>query len=399
LSSPAVVSTIPVESINERLSSLDATVLALPERLLAFERFASLHSGREKPGRFWRIDLESIVPDAERFSPAGATLGVENPHRRALVCDLVTAAREHPQLFARVFGVTNATSSKFGALTRAFAQLGAFVYIPADLGAEEPITLTYDVARGGVAFPYTVVLAERGARVTLVERLRGGDGAFVCSVTEIVTDEAARVTYASIQELAGDAQVFATRSALPGRDSAVAWATAEIGSALTVSSLGVSIEQPGAETQLTALFFPDDAQHVDVVSNIDHKVGDSTSETLVKSAAVDRGQARFLGNIRIAAHAQGSNASLRDDALLLSEKAHIDSIPALEIAANDVKAYHGATVGALDEEQIFYMESRGIARNAAERMIALGFFEPAIDRFPSHALRDEIRNAIQSKLT
>ena len=109
------------------------------------------------------------------------------------------------------------------------------------------------------------------------------------------------------------------------------------------------------------------------------------------------GQARFLGNIRIAPHAQGSDARLRDDALLLSPTAHVDSVPALEIGANDVKAYHGATVGAMDAEQIFYMESRGIAPNAAERMIALGFFEPAVDRFPAQ-LREEIRTALELKL-
>ncbi|MGC1382131.1 MAG: SufD family Fe-S cluster assembly protein, partial [Candidatus Baltobacteraceae bacterium] len=137
----------------------------------------------------------------------------------------------------------------------------------------------------------------------------------------------------------------------------------------------------------------------DVVSTVTHHAGEATSETLVKSAARERGQARFLGNIRIAPHAQGSDARLRDDALLLSAHAHVDSVPALEIGANDVKAYHGATVGALDEDQIFYMESRGIARNAAEEMIALGFFEPAIQRFPSETLRDEIRTLLAAKLT
>ena len=135
-----------------------------------------------------------------------------------------------------------------------------------------------------------------------------------------------------------------------------------------------------------------------MVSNIDHRVGDSTSNTLVKSAASGRGQGRFVGNIRIAANAQHSDAALRDDALLLSEGAHIDSVPALEIAANDVKAYHGATVGALDQESIFYMTSRGIDRAQAERMIALGFFEPAIDRFPTEALREELRTALEAKV-
>ncbi|HZT11904.1 MAG TPA: SufD family Fe-S cluster assembly protein, partial [Candidatus Baltobacteraceae bacterium] len=131
---------------------------------------------------------------------------------------------------------------------------------------------------------------------------------------------------------------------------------------------------------------------------VSHEVGESQSRTLVKSAAAGQGQARYLGNIRIAPHAQATDAALRDDALLLSKRAHIDSVPALEIAANDVKAYHGATVGALDEEQIFYMTSRGIERQQAETMIALGFFEPAIEHFPANALREEVRAALRAKV-
>ncbi|MBV9269803.1 MAG: SufD family Fe-S cluster assembly protein, partial [Candidatus Eremiobacteraeota bacterium] len=100
----------------------------------------------------------------------------------------------------------------------------------------------------------------------------------------------------------------------------------------------------------------------------------------------------------IAENAQASEAFLRDDALLLSRNAHIDSVPALEIAANEVRAYHGATVGAIDEEQLFYMTSRGIERKDAETMIALGFFEPAIERFPTEALRSDIREALKAKV-
>lgn len=393
---PEVVA--PLEALHERLSGFDDVVLERAEREIALERFAATASGREKPGRFWRIDLESLAPNPDIVVTGGSALSIGNPHIRAIVCDLVTAAREHPQLFARAFGVTRAASTKFGALTRAFAQLGAFIYIPADLGGDDPITLTYDVSSGSAAFPYTLVVAERGARVTIVERVRGGAGAFVCSVTEVVTEEQATVTYAAVQELADDARYISTRAALPGRDASIAWTTAELGSALVVGALDVTIEQPGSQAHVATLFFPHGGQHVDIASTVEHNVGEATSETLVKSAAVDSGQARYLGNIRIAKHAQGSNASLRDDALLLSPKAHIDSVPALEIGANDVKAYHGATVGALDDDQIFYMESRGIARNAAERMIALGFFEPAIERFPSQSLRDEIRAALAAKL-
>lgn len=399
--------------LRERLNAFDADVLPPEVRARALDRFFALRSGRQGPGRYWRIDLETIGPDAsavavpvgsnavsprsQTFVTPAATMTIENPSGRALACDLVTAACLHRPLLMRALGATTAAETKFGALTTAFAQLGAFVYVPADVAAEEPITITYDVPRGAAVFPYTVVLAERGARATVIERFTG-DGTFVCGIDEVAAEDGSDVSFVTCQRLCADTQFVQTRAARPQRDATVAWACAELGSALCVVDLSIAIEAPGISANVTSLFFPSGTQHVDVVSTVDHAIGDSTSQTLVKSAAVDRGQARFLGNIRIAPNAQRSNANLRDDALLLSPNAHVDSVPALEIGANDVKAYHGATVGAIDAEQIFYMGSRGIERRAAERMIALGFFEPAIAHFPTEQLREEIRRALEGKL-
>jgi Fe-S cluster assembly protein SufD len=382
----------PASSEAERLRALltpfDPTLLPPELRSAALERFFSTRSGRERTGRYWRVDIEAIAPDPETIAVSNGTVRIANSSPRIVACSLTAAAASHAQLLARCFGVTDAGETKFGALARAFAQLGAFVYVPADATTAEPVEITYDVPDGASAFPYTVVLAERGARATIVERCEGGAGAFVCGVAEIVTGENADVTYGGIF----------TRRAAPGRDTRVDWACAELGGELDLTDVSTAILQPGIQAGVTALFFPNQTQHVDVVTTIDHAIGDSTSETIVKTAAVDAGQARYLGNIRIAPHAQGSDASLRDDALLLSEKAHVDSVPALEIGANDVKAFHGATVGALDAEQIFYMQTRGIERSAAERMIALGFFEPSIARFPTDALREQIRSALAEKL-
>lgn len=383
--------------LTQRLSEFDPALLRPDVRAAALARFAAFPSGRERTGRYWRVDLDAVAPDASNVSAANGTVTIGNANRGAIACDLTTAAREHPDLLVRAFGATRATQTKFGALTAAFAQLGAFVYLPPDAAAAEPIEITYRTESGAAVFPYTVVLADRGAQLTLVQKLEG-DAAFVCGIDEIVAAEGASVSFATCQRLSLQTRFVQTRAARPQRDATVGWVCAELGSALCVVDLSIEIDAPGITAQVTSLFFPSGTQHVDVVSTVDHTIGDSTSQTLVKSAAVDRGQARFLGNIRIARDAQGSDANLRDDALLLSPDAHVDSVPALEIGANDVKAYHGATVGAIDAEQIFYMESRGIDRNAAERMIALGFFEPAIARFPTERLRDEIRTGLEGKL-
>ncbi len=389
--------TVPADELYEKLSSLEGPFDA-SARKAALDRFFLLRSGREKPGRFWRVDFETIAPTAGAIDVSGRSLRIAHAGDGVLACDLATAAREHPELLARAFGTTGIANSKFGALSAAFAGLGAFIYLRADRSYDEPIVIQCDAA-GAAIFPWNVVLAERGASATIIERITGDGDAFVCGAAEIVTEEHADVTYAALQNAGEGARIITSRAARPGRDARVSWASAELGGRLAAGDLGVEFEHPGARADITGIFFPRASQHVDVVSTVEHRAGEATSETLVKSAASERGQARFLGNIRIAPHAQGSDARLRDDALLLSATAHVDSVPALEIGANDVKAYHGATVGAIDADQIFYMESRGIEGAAAERMIALGFFEPAIERFPTARLRDEIRAVLAEKLS
>jgi Fe-S cluster assembly protein SufD len=189
-----------------------------------------------------------------------------------------------------------------------------------------------------------------------------------------------------------------TRRAALGNDAHLALCLAEMGAAHAVERVRVTAGDRGAQADVTALFFANASQHVDVGSEVVHAAPATTSHTVVRSAGTGKGQGRYLGNIKILADAHGSDASLRDDALLLSADAHVDSVPALEIAANDVKAFHGATVGAISEDELFYAESRGIPPEEAERMIALGFFEPAIARFPGEALRAELRVALAAKL-
>jgi Fe-S cluster assembly protein SufD len=394
----AIAAAVPPAHLEDAIPALNTQILEARRRKELLARSFELRSGREKPNRFWKIDLDTIDFSSLDVAPAPEPR-ISAPQARGLVaCDLNRAAAEHSEVFSRTFGTAvRADGQKYSALAAALNNTGAFIYVPADVAVDEPIEIIYETA-GGALFPYTLIVMERGAQATVIERLSDSSGAFVCGVTEIVTAESAHITYAAEQNLPKDARVFMTRVAKPGKDATVVWSVADIGAALAVGAIDVIVDNPGIDAQINGLFFPREDQHVDLISTVEHNVGDSQSQTLIKSAATGRGQARYLGNIRIAPHAQATESALRDDALLLSKRAHIDSVPALEIAANDVKAYHGATVGALDEEQIFYMTSRGIAREDAEKMIALGFFEPVLERFPTEALRARLREALQSKV-
>lgn len=396
---PSALATIGIPSnLQEAVALVESDPAQQQRRQDLLARSFELRSGRERPGRFWKIDLEALDYSDVRVAAPAAPQISKPSNGKVIACDLASALRTHREVVERTCGrAVDPQQTKYAALAAALQNTGAFVYVPADIAVDDAIEIVYDASQGAL-FPHTLIVLEHGAQCTVIERVTGSQGAFVCGTTEIVASDNATVTYAAEQQLPDDARVFYTRSAKPGADAHINWAVAELGSALSVTSVDVSVEQPGVQADIAGIFFPRDAQHVDLLTNVDHNVGNSQSDTIVKSAATGRGQARYLGNIRIVPNAQGTESALRDDALLLSKKAHIDSVPALEIAANDVKAYHGATVGAIDQEQIFYMTSRGIDRESAEKMIALGFFEPAISRFPTEALRERLRLALEAKV-
>jgi Fe-S cluster assembly protein SufD len=247
-------------------------------------------------------------------------------------------------------------------------------------------------------FPHVLVVLGKGARATVIERHVGGGQPLICGLVVAHADEGAQLQYVTVQQAGEEARIFMHRTARCERNAQVSWRLAELGGTLARTILEANLDGPGAHAEVAALFFNTGLQHVDLTTQTNHAVGPTTSDVVVRTAASDRGQGRFFGNIAIAKKAHGADASLKDDALLLSRRAHIDSVPALEISANDVKAFHGATVGSLDEETIFYVSSRGISRHDAVRMVALAFFEPAIATFPGETLRDEVRTALDTKI-
>ena len=354
------------------------------------------------PGRYWKIDLSKL--GLEELEPGSAvpsfTLPPEAQRNGVVACDTWPPRSLHDQeTIASTEGrVVDWHAGRFTALNVARREHGAFIFLPKGVVVDEPIVVTQRLD-GPAAFPHVLVIAEEGAHATILTRYEVASNLEIVSeIVEIVARERAAVTYAAIQNLPAGVRTFWSRHADVGRDAELNWALGELGAELSIGDVKSTMLESGARTTIAGFFFPARGQHVDVQSEADHPAAQTQSETLFKSAAIAGGQARFIGNIRIRPSAHGVDATLRDDALLLSKDAHIDSIPALEIGANDVKAYHGATIGAIDDEELFYAMSRGIERQDAERMIALGFFEPALARFPGEALREELRSALARKI-
>ena len=395
--SPTLPTALSRESLDAALAQSGEGSIPRSARYIALEQFEVLPMPRAPQGRFWKHDYAQV--DFTQLRPREPVYTVSAPPRAGVtVVTFAQARTQHPAAFEEAFGhVLGASDDRFAALALAFQNTGTFIHVAAGVIVDEPIIVTYESLEGDY-FPYTLVSLGEGAQATVVEEFVGASPGIVCGIGEMLVRAGATLTYGSLQQTSTQARVFITRRARCDRAATLRFSLAELGSALARTIVRTKLAQPEASAEITAVFFNNGNQHVDLTTEVDHAVGPTTSNTIVKSVATQRGQGRYLGNIAIRVGATGAEASLRDDALLLSKEAHIDSVPALEIASNDVRAFHGATVGSIDEEELFYVESRGIARGDAERMIALGFFEPALERFPGETLRARIRTALESKL-
>ena len=430
--SPSAPTGVSDESVENAIETLlaggEIDLREATARREAFARFSEMTFPAAPSARYWKRDPNAydwssveifrpvlvpgevalpegspLVPDPAGYGRqwgnlAYAAVAPRAGKRGVIVSDVRSAHREHRELIAASLGsALERAPSKAGLLARALSRNGAFIFVPAGVVLEAPILFDH-LADGGDEFPHSLVIAGEGAQFTVVERYFGDTSRLICGLTEIVAAPRAQVRYAAVNEHGAAATTLFTRRAICGADARVELAIADLGEAYISDSIVFSNDAKGGHSELAALFFTSGKQYVDLSSEVRHSAGDTTSQTVVKSAGIGRGQGRFVGNIVISANAHGADASLRDDVLLLSKDAHIDSVPALEISANDVKAFHGATVGSIDEEELFYAQSRGLAREEAERMIALGFFEPAIAHFPFEAARDLVREALAVKL-
>ena len=446
LTAPSMVPFAPtVATLESALALLDAAgtdaggAIDSATRRSAFSAYERLPVPGGYPGRAWRYDYAKLpfagltwstgrrAVATLPFDQSGASADIDRPaletgsagglahlgatlldapanplaDARLIVCSLADARRDHAALIEPVLNrIVDPHADRFTALATAFQNCGAFVYVPDGVVIDAPIQLLFvhTEAEAAAVLPHTVIILGAGARATIIERYAGEGDAFVCGIIEAHVGANAILDVVSVQQSDAETRIFSTRGAKCERDATMRWHLAELGGGLARTVIATELSATGARGEVSALFFTDGMQHVDLSIHTDHAVGQTTSNTVVRSAATDRGQGRFFGNIAIRKHSHGSDASLRDDVLLLSKAAHIDSVPALEIAANDVKAFHGATVGSVDEEQLFYARSRGIGRADALRMIALGFFEPVVARFPGERLRDEIRTSLDGKI-
>jgi Fe-S cluster assembly protein SufD len=315
------------------------------------------------------------------------------------VCGLATCDRDDE---ARHYlgSCTSESEDAFTVLHDAFLPGGALISVPAGVVVPDPIVvLHWCEGDGEASFPHTLVVAGADSEVTVLERTGSPQSAhLVVAAVELVVGDAARVGYLSVQEHGAQTWSIATQRARVGVDGSLRSAAIALGgdySRLRSESL---LAGRGAESNLLAVYFGDGAQMLDFRTLQDHAAPYTQSNLLFKGAVEDQARSVYSGLIRIREEAGRSEAYQTNRNLVLTEGAGAESIPNLEILNNDVKCSHASAVGSIDEDQLYYLESRGVSPEEAERLIVLGFFDDVLDRLPLRTLTASLRRSIVEKI-
>ncbi len=350
----------------------------------------------------WRVsDAHLLVFVDGIFSPEVSD--VSDLPDGVVVSNLVLATASESKAVSEHLGsLAGLELHPFAALNTALVADGAFIHLPAGVELERPIQLVFvsgSEGRSTLSAPRILIVAEAASRATVVEQYLGDGGASLsCPVSEIVLAEDAVLDHVVVQEEEISAHHLAVRQIRLAAASRYSAQTLSLGGALTRSDIGVVLDGEGVEASLDGLYLADGVQQADTHLTVRHARPDCSSHQLYKGILAGSARAVFNGRIIVDQDAQKTDANQSNRNLLLSDSATVHSNPQLEIFADDVRCTHGSTVGRLDEEAVFYLRSRGIARDEAIRMLTLAFAREVLERVPVEALRERLELVVASRL-
>jgi Fe-S cluster assembly protein SufD len=303
-----------------------------------------------------------------------------------------------PHFMTKAF---NANYDRFAALNAAFWASGTLLYVPRNVTIDRPLHIQNAITDGGADISHLLVILEEGSEATLLTENNSSHhkaNGFQCGGSELIVGPRARLRYVTLQDLGQGTWHFAHQKALVDRDASLQWTIGALGSRLSKVNQHVELVGVGAESQVNGAMFTENTQHLSYHTLQHHRAASCRSDFLYKAALQDQSRTVWRGMIKVDSAAQKTDGYQRNDNLLLSEKARADSIPGLEIEADDVRCTHGSTSGRVDEELIFYARSRGFTRKEAIQMIVTGFFQQAFDRITIESVREALRLAIARRV-
>jgi Fe-S cluster assembly protein SufD len=354
--------------------------------------------------------LEPLVSDEHAgqivLTPAGAQSYLDQSlvDLGVIFTDLKTAVRQHPEIVENILGkIVIAEEGKFAALSAAFAENGVLVYIPKGVRVEQPLhSVLWGPGVDLAYFSHIVIWLEEGAELTYLHEaasISESDGQTMhAGLIEINVEAGANLRFMELQSWGEHVWNFTHKRARVGRDANLDWVFAAVGSQLTKDFSDLDLVGEGAVGRMSGFYFTDRNQHLDHDTQQNHFAPNTTSDLLFKGALMEQSRSVWQGMIYVAPDAQKTDGYQANRNLILSRQARADSIPGLEIMADDVRCTHGATVGKIDPDELFYLRSRGIQLPDAERLIVEGFFEPIMQRIPFEGVKNRLNQAINRKM-
>jgi Fe-S cluster assembly protein SufD len=346
--------------------------------------------------------LEPPVGSVELVQVDGAsTEGSAELGDGAIVLPLSVARERHRELVEPHLGTIVAEDDVFTALNASSWEGGAFVYVPKGVRVEAPILLTAVGAAGGTILHRRVLIVlEEGAQAEVWEQyVSGGEDATVLNtVVELRVGQNAHLRYVCGQELNERSYVFGAQRAEVARDGGLEWVALGFGSARGRVRMETLLAGPGADAKVTGAYAPHARQHVDFDTTQEHGAPNTTSDLAFRGILADRSSAVWRGMIKVDPGAQQTDAFQVCRNLLLSKRAHADAIPGLEILANDVRCTHAAAVAQIDQDQLFYLRSRGLDKMTSTRLVIEGFMAELVERFEEGPMREALAAALEERL-
>ena len=361
-----------------------------PERLLN-----PLILGDERGGQILYGALESQ-----------ASLDSEFVGKGVVFTDFHTAEMHHPEILRELLGkIVSSDEDKFTALAAALAEDGVFLYVPKGVHIEKPLhSLFWGVGEGTAFINHILIWLEEGAEATFVHessspKTDSKSQILHDGIVEIHVGKNAKLNFIELQSWGQNVWSFTRERAKVMGDGKLEWIFGAMGTHLTKNFSDIDLVEQGAEGRISGFYFTSGDQHLDHDTQQNHLAGNTTSDLLYKGALMDESRSVWQGMIYVAPGADGTDGYQANRNLILSKGARADSIPGLEILADDVRCTHGATVGKIDENELFYLYSRGIPDLEAKQLIVMGFFEHIMNRIPFEGVQNRFKETITDKLT
>jgi len=385
------------------------------QRLAAWQTFEKLPLPTKRDLQWQRFDIRQLKLDkialpadqpaiTARLTPVSSALDKKG----LIFCDMATALAKHADVLKDYLGKSIAPDepSKFNALHAALWRTGAFLYVPRDVRIEHPLEVVYNLQGQNTAgFSHTLVVVEPGAEATLVQKFRGGppvgtNGApsIHASGTEVFVKEGGHLHYISEQNFSPNVYDFTLKRAHVARDAEIDWVLGMFGSSFQRYDVECLMEGEGGTSFMYAVSVLDHHQQFGQFTKQHHKTGNTTSDLLFKNVLRDSATANYAGMIKVEKNANGTNAYQANRNLVLNKEVRCDTQPILEIESNQLRCTHGATVGQLEDEQLFYLRSRGLTPELARDVLIEAFLDPVLARIQVEDVQKEFAKLVHDKV-